>query len=283
MSSISGKHTVDGSSILSSQPFRSRGNAIPREEESCARATCRRRSSFFIAVVAFFGQARPAAALPSGIKGWCTVVAPGTEECGFVSALQACKRQHAVYAPTAIFYGTAPLNTKWYVRVCRWSSGIGIILPTNVTMKCTNTALKPDGPWGCALPPQDDCDKNKQGTPTGSTPNPIDLVSGTKRFRAVDFETADGALRLVRSYSSLPWAGTPSKLASVPQGLANWQFDFQVELQIGEGWEASKTVAIALPNGTAVSFARQTNGTMATYTPAAYPRPQTDYTLTFNG
>ncbi|NOT39068.1 MAG: RHS repeat protein [Alphaproteobacteria bacterium] len=200
-----------------------------------------------------------------------------------MSALQACKRQHAVYAPTAIFYGTAPLNTKWYVRVCRWSSGIGIILPTNVTMKCTNTALKPDGPWGCALPPQDDCDKNKQGTPTGSTPNPIDLVSGTKRFRAVDFETADGALRLVRSYSSLPWAGTPSKLASVPQGLANWQFDFQVELQIGEGWEASKTVAIALPNGTAVSFARQTNGTMATYTPAAYPRPQTDYTLTFNG
>jgi RHS repeat-associated protein len=235
-----------------------------------------------IATALFLGQASPASALPAGIKGWCTFVAPGVEECGFESALQACRRQHEVYAPTAVFYGHGPLNTKWYVRVCRWSPGIGIILPTNVTMKCTNTALKPDGPWGCLLPPPDDCN-NKGGTPIGSTGNPIDLGSGMKRFSAVDFKTADGALTLARSYSSIPWAGTPTKLANVPLGLANWQFDFQVELQLGEGWEAQRSVAVTFPRGVAISFARQTNGTMAPYTPAAYPRPQTDYTLTFNG
>lgn len=45
------------------------------------------------AITVFFSQARPAAALPSGIQGWCTIVGPGTEECGFVSAPPRLRRE----------------------------------------------------------------------------------------------------------------------------------------------------------------------------------------------
>ena len=225
--------------------------------------------------------ATPAKAWQDDTLGWCTPAGgpPGQLECGFATAADACARQKKVYAPTSLGAGAAPFGTHWYNNVCIWDTAFGESHPTLVQFKC-KYVLFPVGPKLCSYPPQDSCTR---GNSTGATGNPIDLVSGTKRFRATDYETTDGSLRLVRSYSSLAGTGSPSKFAALPAGLANWYFDFQVELQISGDWESLRTVTVSLPHGRAVSFQRQTSGTVTPYTPASHPRPQTDYTLSLVG
>jgi hypothetical protein len=228
-----------------------------------------------------FADAPPATALPTGTLGWCTAVrAPGPKECGFASSFQACERQHESFAPSQPFYGAEPFGTKWSDNRCRWKTGAGIIAPTIVQFECEGGA-KPTAPWNGEAPPTDDC-QNKGATPLGATPNSIDLVSGAKRFRAIDYSTADGALSLARSYTTLLAAGSPSKLAAVPLGLANWRFWFQVELHLSIDWVSSDVVTVVLPGGRGLSFERQTDGSVTPYTSATYPLKQTDYTLTFD-
>jgi RHS repeat-associated protein len=225
-------------------------------------------------------DAPPAAAVPTGALGWCTTVGPGQKECGFGSSVQACERQHEVFAPSQPFYGAEPFGTAWYNNHCRWKTGGGIIAPTTVQFECVG-AVKPTAPWNCQAPPMDDC-QNKGATPLGATPNSIDLVSGAKGFRAIDYRTADGALSLARSYTTLLAAGSPSKLAAVPLGLANWRFWFQVELHLSIDWVSLNVVTVVLPGGSGFSFQRQTDGSIEPYTSSTYPLKQTDYTLTFD-
>jgi hypothetical protein len=131
----------------------------------------------------------------------------------------------------------------------------------------------------------DDC-RNNGATPLGATPNPIDLVSGAKTFRAIDYNTIDGSLTLERYYTTLLAAGSPSKLAATPLGLANWRFGFQIELHISEDWGlgTSGVVTVVLPSGRGFSFQRQaSDGSITPYTSSIYPLGQLDYTLTLVG
>jgi hypothetical protein len=235
-----------------------------------------------IVLIANLAAAPRANAYPGNAKGWCTTISGGPEECGFQSAFAACKRQHQSWAPMAQFIGHAPFSSKWYLQLCRWKTGAGIPNPSIVTFKCVTFTSKP-APNGCDQPPQNKKCTNGGGSPRGETDAPIDLVSGTKRFAALDYETTDGGLRLSRSYSSLAFAGAASVLAAKPIGLANWAFDFQIELQIGEQWEGQRVVTVTFPDGISIAFARQTSGAMTPYTPTQYPLPQTDHALSFTG
>ena len=138
------------------------------------------------------------------------------------------------------------------------------------------------------------CSANNGGTPVAETQNPIDIFTGSKAFSLVDFETADGSLRLRRVFAGLPYGGAPYhdpagtgtvQVPAAPLGLANWFFDFQYELQIGGAWTGSKPVLVVFaPFGGSYAFQRQTSGEMVPYVnPTIYPLPQTDYTLSFVG
>jgi hypothetical protein len=238
-----------------------------------------------LAIAILVSNAPPAAALPPDTDGWCTAVRHSEDEddedyeCGFASSLQACKRQHESFAPNQPFYGVRPFGTAWYNNECRWKTGAGIINPTIVQFECEG-AVKPTAPWNCQAPPTDDC-QNNGATPLGATPNSIDLLSGAKRFRAIDYRTVNGDLILARYYTPLLAAGSPSKLAAVPLGLANWRFWFQPELHLSIDWDSLNVATVVLPGGRGFSFQRQTDGSMTPYTSSTYPL-KTDYELTFD-
>ena len=145
------------------------------------------------------------------------------------------------------------------------------------------------------------CDgqSNVDGTPSPSTPFPIDLLSGNKHFEVTDFANANRSLVLTRLFNSaaqtttVSWRGEAAMgpIAN-PIGLATWLYDFQFELQITPGSAPSAPVVLMAPTGSAPAFIQNsavpTSLTLVPYTgnpagSAVYPNPQTDYTLSIVG
>jgi RHS repeat-associated protein len=246
-----------------------------------------------IVLLAVVAPSRPAHALGTGTKGWCTVIAAGTEQCGFTNALEACYLQWRIYgAPVTdhgMFYGAQPTD-HWNLQQCKWKNVIGYAQASLVTFRC-DTGYVGSAPGYCVPTAEDyplrlpqSCTANNGGTPNPSTAHPIDILTGSKRFEVTDFETADGSLRLRRMYATRPNGGTKAPEMRGIVGLGNWAFDFQYEMQIPTAeWSGYKNLALVTPSGASYDFQRQSDGSMKPYTNSLYPLAHTDYTLQLNG
>lgn len=150
----------------------------------------------------------------------------------------------------------------------------------------------------CASPSEDfrmtnpsRCEANNGGTPNPATPHPIDILTGSKLLRAVDFANVTKSLLLERFFVSGAYAGASdpatglvsAAIVSSPNNLANWTFGFSYEVQIPNAWPSPPRVIVLTPAGSAMVFERSSDGTMSPYRPSSRPLPQTDYQLAFLG
>jgi RHS repeat-associated protein len=221
---------------------------------------------------------QPVHAAAAGVKGWCTIAGGGITVCANTPR-DACQTQHSVYAPATTFLGFVSHIHHWFFKQCVWPTGIGIISPTVVEFACLSGYIRVAAGRcvGTNHRLDDRCVAN--GQPSASTPHPIDILTGSKRFAVTDFETADGSLRLRRLYASAPFGGSKTYPTAAPLGLTNWGFDFQYELHIGWPWQVNERMELLTPSGSAHTFYRQSSGAVAPDTDL----PQTDITLTLDG
>lgn len=113
-----------------------------------------------------------------------------------------------------------------------------------------------------------------------TTEHPIELTTGAKRFAEVDYASATG-LRLRRVYSS-NFGYSITGLKVEPLGLANWLYDFQIELQFGDNWPGTPYMAVVEPWGAVFDFQRASDGTITPLLGAG-DGPQLEYRLSFIG
>jgi RHS repeat-associated protein len=228
--------------------------------------------------------------------GWCTALMGGSGCYG--DPMAACEAQWASYAPSETFEGFTD-SSVWSVKNCQWTTHLGTILPATTWFQCNSgytgrppgACLETNANFQLRLPPTDpppycDCGSvNGGGTPMLRTSGPIDILTGAKMFRATDFSTADGSLKLERFYASSEYGGIPWIMSKTPASIAgNWRFWFQRELQLdntGDGWGQYAELETASGGSFAFSYSR-TWSVMQPYQPD-YSTVQTDYTLGFVG
>lgn len=149
----------------------------------------------------------PPASQPSGL--WYTVVAAGTTE-GYPTPDAACRRQFERYAGRRSIYQPPVRHTATRYG-CQWIKiGLGSY-PSTVNLYCTNGASVVLNSGTCIGPqevaPEPDCACPDPGAPVAASPqpkigNPILLSTGAKVDTETDYETADGLLKVERSYRS---------------------------------------------------------------------------------
>ncbi len=232
--------------------------------------------------------------------GWC-VGNPGGGQWCYSGPLAASQKAFQLFAnPGQSFTGYQPYGQYWWVLSPTW---IGNPYPNFdaplVEYYCPNNDWPSGGQiYGrCdnATPPiPPNCENgqcpNSGGTPPASTPRPIDLLSGNKSFVVNDYRNASGSLSLTRLFHSRPLNPLAAKIAD-PIGLANWQYDFQFELQLGPSWLRTSTVLLTTPGGGTLNFLPATPALALTYQPVVpiaggsvgFANPQTEYALSFVG
>jgi len=260
------------------------------------------RINIVAALLAFFLSFQlPAAAhaqtppAPTGV--WCSSAvhdplnpAPDYDStCHYASASEACAAKAAQFQGGGQVIGMNDTDL-WWIKGCSVqkgtfyrSSGFHFACSASTDHlafpgKCIAGAEDYDGRAPDDPHQPDDCAK-----PTGGrTPHPIDVLSGSKLFENTDYSTADGQLRLRRLYNSTSFGGVGNSIVGPIVGLANWNFDFQFEIQMNQSSYAANgsLVTLLTPSGGAYVFQHQASG-MVPYRPASRPNPQTDYTLTF--
>jgi RHS repeat-associated protein len=157
--------------------------------------------------------------------------------------------------------------------------------PSSVYFQCDSSTT----PYVIAYPPGfcrvDDntykppCNCNG-GAASPTTPYPINLITGAKRFFDMDFESADGALVVNRTFVSIPFGQLRSFVAH-RNAFANWSSNLDVEINLGGSWTSDRIVAILNGDGTAENFIRQSDGSLKPYSDNAVA--DTDSRLTFVG
>ncbi|WP_167765446.1 MULTISPECIES: RHS repeat domain-containing protein [unclassified Brevundimonas] len=227
---------------------------------------------------------------PTGTRGWCTPVGPGQTEC-FPSPAAACFRQWQVYGqpymPPAGSYRGVKDRSSWNAKECDWHY-FGTPAPTIVQFQCSGgyTAVAPGrcvqgwNNFPQCLP--SDGAPNFGARAAACTPRPISILSGTKTFDTVDFETETGSLLVERHYSSLAFGGAAGTLRNPPVSAGNWRFGFSMELQLTSNL-SSGVITVLTPQGLLLQFQRQPDGSLAPYTTSSYPVPRTDYSLELVG
>lgn len=234
-----------------------------------------------LVAITAMGMSKPAHAQPAdGFVGW-TGVGVDTPQ---PTAYEACKAMwlHFGGRYPSRFIGAFPHADNATAAECDWTRyqwlcpaetgaglGCGTIIPVGVNLVCASgyTATA-DGHCRRDPPVEQPCDCDKPGRANPKTPNPIVLSTGAKVLTAEDYVSADGQLRIGRSYRSfqvgMPIDGTRLP-RSQPRGLiGGWNFDFGPEIQLGafSGSPASPTakVAVLLPDGTGYGFVLQASG-----------------------
>ncbi|MCD0419633.1 DUF6531 domain-containing protein [Rubrivivax sp. JA1024] len=205
------------------------------------------------------------------------------------SPMEACQIQHQIYNPTANFHGYA--ETKyWWSKHCDWDWYFSAA-PAPVSYEC-ETGFKRSLPGVCVreedyqpTPDRDACGGyNNGGNVSASTDYPIDITSGNKTFKVIDFETADRSLSLTRLYNSRPHMGAINGTISAnPLGLGfNWRFAFQHELHLNVDY--TDNVEIETAGGGSYPFLRKSaTGAFEAQHWGYGTYSQTDYSLEFVG
>jgi len=185
-------------------------------------------------------------------------------------------------------FGGASATSSYSVAKCKWLTSPGGIYPGSVSFAC---------PIGYMRIPPGRCIKNDEAednerppcrSPGGSnaspaTPNPISLLTGSKLLSATDFETADGLLRVSRSYRSTPMGRVEVALYP-PVGMGSgWRLDLLPELHIRPYFSSQKTATLHWPDGSSWDFQRQSDGTMAPISSSMSMLPHGDFRLSFDG
>lgn len=253
------------------------------------RAACARASALFglfglvagMALPGLAGVAISAAPIPAQAGNCWQTITPTGAQC-YASADYACYVQFQGYAYTGIgpYLGAVDEGNP-YARGCSWVWHPGDSDPSAVYWVCANNMFPSLG--SCSGPGDNlTCNCNSGGTPSPSTPFPIEILTGNKRFAAVDFQDAAGSLSLRRVYASQANAGGSSPvMGDEPAlGLATWRYDFQYELQFPPSYDSNEVV-IVTPDGQQVGFYLNSSGTFSPVLNSNYQQPQSDYTLTY--
>jgi YD repeat-containing protein len=206
--------------------------------------------------------------LGEGVRGWCNAGPGGVWIC-HGSPLAACAADHAEHNPAAEFYGYTE-GVDWWSKQCAWclrghTPGVCYgTLPPPVYFLCESGYSRV--PFGSCVKAADPREQVTQcvasgGHPSPRTDHPILVLTGAKVLTTIDFATADGLLRVERSYRSIrsvadPWA--------VPLGLdVGWLLGFQMELQISFYFSTNGYVSLQTPDANSYGFARQSDGSIA--------------------
>jgi RHS repeat-associated protein len=202
---------------------------------------CRNVSAAAVVVGMLIASVETTLAAPSGQVGmWSDAGCwPEPNKVQYFSTPEAaCKSQQMRCDPDFLFIGAQPTD-KWDKYNCEWIRvgwlGGGGPLPGSTTFECPSGYTK-KALYRCVKDenqrerPQ--CQDPESGQANPATPNPINLLTGSKLLTATDYETEDGLFRVRRYYRS-----TPSTNASVavqhPAGLSlGWRFEFMPELHL---------------------------------------------------
>jgi hypothetical protein len=186
------------------------------------------RATLVVAVSAVLllivGPPTPARAQTASYNGWCTVL-PGNSLACYGTPLQACQVQWEAYGGPGAFEGYTDYYLNGVVvnieKQCQWQD-VHHSLPSLVTLYCNNTFA----PCPVQTPPCPNVCGNSGGDPIASTPKPIDILSGNKRFTAVDFANQSKSLELSRTFNGLlkyasseghgDWSGGCGELSGFP-------------------------------------------------------------------
>jgi len=210
-------------------------------------------------------------------NGWCTVIAAGELQC-FGEPLQACQLQWEIYSGGSPFEGFSNVYNSsgaldQIAKQCLWTAPPGSG-PAPILLYCNNQFAP------CPAPPPCTCD-NAGGDPAASTPHPIDVLSGNKQFVVQDFSNQSRTLALNRVSNSLANGGPGLQPNPNPLGLANWAFDFQLELLIYNCCSPTPNISVLTPNGASPGF--QSNGSSTLLPTGTFATPQTNYALSIVG
>jgi RHS repeat-associated protein len=218
----------------------------------------------------------------TGVLGWCSSRLGGGGSCVyFGTAEEACYDEYQSFSFFGPVYDgpTRDPAGAWYNVKCNWHYATGTGPGSGATyFSCA---------YGFVMQAAGQCLKQGEDfpvfCPTCWTNNPIDILSGNKKFRADDFTTADGGLSLARSFNSLALSGGNDNVSAPTLGLANWAFDFAFELHIANEWNSYNVVGVIDPRGGVFQFARDSSTGLMKPNTSGFPIPQTGYVLTFNG
>lgn len=193
----------------------------------------------FAALLGLIGLLSCQAIAQSGLPGteptasptpaWYTV---GTND-PFPTPDAACRAQHQIYNPNATYQ--APIYRHPWIYACQWLAsqfggppGSNTVLPTNVSIYCPNDYYRTRN--GQCLrdhesEPECDCTEETQAISAGPTPmvgNPVSIATGAKVDFETDFETADGKLRVARTYRSRPHNPYQHSTTPIPGFGSQW-------------------------------------------------------------
>ncbi|HYD50731.1 MAG TPA: DUF6531 domain-containing protein [Terriglobales bacterium] len=185
------------------------------------------------------------------------------------------------------FRGSVPYGTWTYH--CRWTTypDGGTVHPSIVTYHCESGYIKAPGGKCIKLEEANRSERAECRSPGGSnanptTPNPINLLTGTKVLSATDFKTADGRLVVSRSYRSQSVGKAEAAYREIVGLGTGWHFDFMPEIHIRTPFSSLKTATVHWPNGSAHDFKLDT--TLTVMEPlSASGLPHSEFQLSFVG
>jgi hypothetical protein len=180
-----------------------------------------------IAALSSPAQAQP---MPEGTLGWRALTGVGTYEF-FADPESACLRMKEIYAPRSEWVG---IVWGFPSAGCRWNTAIGESYPIGTRYYCASGwTMRAAG--HCVIEnetmyprdPSPACAVNDPFHVTNpSAGNPVEIATGRKFQLEIDYETADGLLRVARNYSSVANADAYVDKGVLRLGGLGWAFDF---------------------------------------------------------
>jgi RHS repeat-associated protein len=263
----------------------------------------RGRLASLILLLAFvFGvavlQPHSAMAQSTTTGAWCGSLPPVGSGNGACSGSYgaACEQQFAAWAWSDATNSHPQMTGRWDYVICAWTRGpLGGPVSSGVTFTCPSSTtityiLSPDGVCidskeaTTNSTKNDKCDtSNNEATQNPETEHPIDILTGAKLFRVVDFQTADDSLRLERNYNTRSYIRSNMLPSMPPLGVgSNWRFFFQHEIWF---YTNSADYVELYPSDGSGSyyFARNGSGGMDTQIQMYGIRQQQDYRIEFVG
>lgn len=210
---------------------------------------------------------------PEGVLGWCVVLThypdPVQPEVCVSNPITACEMQRA-YGEGGLFYAAVPLS--WDYWRCYWEENMHVAIPTKTDFRCV-PGYKRVFPGRCIK-------EDHKNNVCLATSHPIQILTGTKTFRRVDYDGEFDGLGIEAFFSSAPYGGSEDRVFAVPNSLANWSNSFDYEIQL-TGYPY--VFSVLAPDGSAYRFEKKSDGSVGPYTNFSQPIADTGAKLEFLG
>ena len=225
----------------------------------------------------------PMANAPAGTNGWCVRIESGNDAC-FGDPNAACAEAHRAWGGPGGFYGATMTESETFA-LCHWEYIINYSRPGGAVFGCASGYLIEAGPR-CVLEqmPAKPCDCARGALADPWSGHPINILTGAKFFSGRDFATADGSLTVDRFFNTMPNMAQGNWLSVTKRSMANWFVNFDVQIQLTQiGWDGNKVATVLNPDGTALNYKRQTDGSFAAVAPPNSSTIDTSGSLQFIG